>query len=109
MAFCTKCGTQLGEGAAFCHGCGASVNGAVVNNRPAENDQTFGWGVLGFFIPIVGLILFLLWKDEYPKRSKSAGIGALVSVIAGVALYIILIVLMFIFASVASTAAVLAW
>lgn len=37
-------------------------------------------GVLGFFFPLVGFILWLVWKDEYPARSKSAGIGCLVSV-----------------------------
>ena len=38
-------------------------------------------GAVGFFIPIVGLILFLVWKNEMPVRAKSAGIGALIGVI----------------------------
>ena len=70
---------------------------------PAQNaagagssESTFGWAVLGFFIPLVGLILFLVWnKHEDKAKGKSAGIGALVGVIA----YIIL------WALVASTAA----
>ena len=32
-------------------------------------------------IPIVGLVLFLVWKDTKPRNAKAAGIGALVSVI----------------------------
>ena len=48
---------------------------------PQSNDSgSFGWAVLGFFIPLVGLILWLVWKDSKPKSAKMAGIGALVGV-----------------------------
>lgn len=53
---------------------------------------SFGWAVLGFFFPIVGLILFLVWKSEKPVSAKQAGMGALVSVISIVVLWILLIV-----------------
>jgi hypothetical protein len=49
------------------------------------------WSVLGFFIPLVGLILFLVWKTTNPKSAKAAGIGALVSVVINL-LFLILIV-----------------
>lgn len=48
-----------------------------------------GYAVLGFFIPLVGLILYLTWKDQTPLRAKSAGKGALIGVIVSVALTII--------------------
>lgn len=35
MAFCTKCGTQLPDGAAFCTGCGSPMNAAPVAQAPA--------------------------------------------------------------------------
>lgn len=54
----------------------------------------FLWGLLGCCIPIVGLILFLVWKDQKPKTAKAAGIGALISVIAMVAFYIIVFVIL---------------
>ncbi len=64
------------------------------NNTPAVKDNGgFLWGLLGCCIPIVGLILFLVWKDQKPKTAKAAGIGALVSVILGVLFYIIYFVL----------------
>lgn len=57
-------------------------------NTPYDNDPqqsndsgSFGWAVLGFFIPLVGLILWLVWKDTKPKSAKMAGIGALVGVV----------------------------
>lgn len=43
-----------------------------------EDQGNFGWAVLGFFFPIVGLILFLCWQNTKKKSAKQAGIGALV-------------------------------
>lgn len=54
----------------------------------------FLWGLLGCCIPIVGLILFLVWKDQKPKTAKAAGIGALVSVILAVLYYVVIIVIL---------------
>lgn len=54
----------------------------------------FLWGLLGCCIPIVGLILFLVWKDQKPKTAKAAGIGALVSVVIGILYYIIVFVVL---------------
>lgn len=54
----------------------------------------FLWGLLGCCIPIVGLVLFLVWKDQKPKTAKAAGIGALISVIALIAFYVIVFVIM---------------
>ena len=63
-----------------------------VNGTP-EDKGGFLWGLLGCCIPLVGLILFLVWKDNKPKTAKAAGIGALVSVIATVAVYVLIAVL----------------
>ena len=60
-------------------------------NKPQVVDNGgFGWGVLGCCIPIVGLVLFLVWKDTKPKTAKAAGIGALVSVGIGILYYILM-------------------
>ena len=83
MAFCKYCGAQIDDNAVVCTTCGASQSTA-----PAVVDNGgFGWGLLGYCLPIVGLILFLVWKDTKPKTSKAAGIGALVSVIVAVVVY----------------------
>ena len=62
-----------------------------INTNPEDNGGIL-WGLLGCCIPIVGLILFLVWKDTKPKTAKAAGIGALVSVILAVVFYVILFV-----------------
>lgn len=59
----------------------------------ANDNGGFLWGLLGCCIPIVGLVLFLVWRNEKPKTAKAAGIGALVSVILAVLYYVIVIVI----------------
>ena len=49
-----------------------------------------GMTALGFFFPIVGLILYLVWKDQTPLKAKSAGKGALIGVIVWTALSVLL-------------------
>lgn len=64
-------------------------------NNKSEDSGSAGWGVLGFFIPIVGFILWLVWKDDKPKCSKAAGIGCLVSIcmsVVTVILYVAIVV-----------------
>lgn len=103
----------------FCPGCGSPVNGGAPNSQaggpansynrgpaaaPVHNNYgngqnyaytnsddsgSIGWGVLGFFIPLVGLILYIVWKNDKPNNAKSAGMGALISVIISVVLYVI--------------------
>ena len=63
------------------------------NTNVAEDKGGFLWGLLGCCIPIVGLILFLVWKDTKPKTAKAAGIGALVCVVLAVIYYIIIFVI----------------
>lgn len=91
MAFCKNCGKEISDQTTSCPNCGAVQN---ATQQPTVVDNGgIGWGLLGCCIPIVGLILFLVWKDSKPKTSKAAGIGALVGVILCVLYYIIVIVI----------------
>ena len=88
MAFCKNCGREIDDRAVICPNCGVGQKEVptVVDNGG------FLWGLLGCCVPIVGLVLFLIWKDTKPKTAKAAGIGALVAVILGVIYYIVIIV-----------------
>ena len=48
-----------------------------------------GFAVLGFFFPLVGLILWLVWMNSSPLKAKSCGKGALIGVIVSVVIGII--------------------
>ena len=64
------------------------------DTKPAVVDNGgFWWGALGCCVPIVGLILFLVWKDTKPKTAKAAGKGALISVIISVVYYLLMIII----------------
>lgn len=59
---------------------------------PQENPDDKGgclWGGLCFLVPVVGLILYLIWRKEKPKTARACGIGALVSVILSVVVCIV--------------------
>lgn len=74
-----------------------SQNVSATQSQQTDSEgSTVGWGILGFFIPIVGFILWLIWKDEHPARAKSAGIGCLVSICLGVVGVILYVVLVFV-------------
>lgn len=94
--FCSKCGTPFAEGAVFCAKCGNArgVQG-ITNAMPMQNNvadaTSTGYAVLGFFFPVIGLILYLVWKDQFPLRAKSAGKGALIGVIS----YVVFVVLVY--------------
>lgn len=55
-------------------------NTVQLNQAPVRDndDDNFGWCILGFCVPIVGLILWLVWRDEKPRCAKRAGTGALI-------------------------------
>ena len=84
-AFCTGCGKELSACEEFCSVCGKQ------RTTPAQGAQpTFQQPVYPFFFPIVGLILYLVWKDQTPLKAHSAGKGALIGVIVWTALSILL-------------------
>ena len=85
MAYCRRCGAPISDGATTCPSCGAYQN----NTPYVEDNGGFGGGLLGCCIPVVGLVLFLVWKDQKPRTAKAAGIGALVSVIIGILWYLL--------------------
>lgn len=85
MAYCKNCGAQIDNRAVICPKCGVPQE-----EKPAVIDNGgFGWGFLGFVFPIVGLILYLVWKDTKPNTARASGKGALVGVVVCVVMYII--------------------
>ena len=88
MKFCSKCGKEINEEAVICVHCGCSIapNAPAAANADAPNT---GFAVLGFFIPLVGLILYLVNKDSSPLKAKSAGKGALIGFCVSLAFSII--------------------
>ena len=106
--FCTGCGKELSESEEFCSVCGKQRTTPSQGAQPVFQQQVnpqMGYGqdapsggmtALSFFFPIVGLILYLVWKDQTPLKAKSAGKGALIGVIVWTALSVILAILAYV-------------
>lgn len=45
-----------------------------------------GWGILGFFIPLVGFILFFVWRNTKPQSARVSLIGAVIGLCLGILL-----------------------
>lgn len=85
--YCKNCGAEINDKADVCIHCGVSTN----NTEKIQDNGGFGWGLLGYCIPIVGLVLFLVWKDSKPKSAKAAGIGALITTASIITFYVVII------------------
>ncbi len=106
--FCPKCGSQNSETAGFCVGCGATLKptGATGGNAfgtpppPPPPHPSGGPGndpgadtvikIVSFCFPIVGLILYFVWKQEKPKSANDVCKFAAIGFGVGVVLYILL-------------------
>ena len=89
--YCRNCGAQIPDESKICPECGTEQIVTVRIEQPQKeiDAPNTGLAVLCFFFPIVGLILWLVWKDQYPLKAKSCGKGALIGVCvsAGIRLF----------------------
>lgn len=46
--------------------------------QASQDKGNIAWGILGFFIPIVGWILYFVWKNTKPGDAKMAGLGGII-------------------------------
>lgn len=82
--YCSKCGKEVSDDALYCESCGYQHQ----NMSPAKLDKnSIGLNILSFFIPIVGLILYLVNRKASPLKAKGIGIWALVGFAAGIIFY----------------------
>lgn len=91
--YCNNCGKEIDDKAYICPHCGVKTKTIIQDDEPIG-----GLGILCFFFPIVGLILYLIWQETKPIKSKGAGKAALWGLVTGVALIVIVAIV----ASVAS-------
>lgn len=80
--FCKNCGKEMPDNVTSCQNCGAQINNP-------EDTGNNGWLCLGFCIPIAGLILYFVWKNQKPKTAKKCITGFLVSLVVTIILYVV--------------------
>ncbi len=79
--YCKNCGKEIDDNAYVCPHCGVKVEKQTTGD---DSGSKVGWGILSFLIPLVGLILFCMWKNDKPATAKVCGSCALVSFILGI-------------------------
>jgi hypothetical protein len=85
--YCHRCGYQVGN-QEFCPSCGVTLaKTAGIGSKPDKPSGLLN--ILACCFPIVGLILFIVWKDEKPRSAKSVGKWALIGFVLGILLYVI--------------------
>ena len=50
-----------------------------MSEKYGDDSSHFGWGLLSFFFPFVGLILALVWNNSHTSRARACIVGILVA------------------------------
>lgn len=87
MAYCPNCGNSVDDRCVVCPHCGVQIKQL---QQTEDDNGGCGWNILGFFIPLVGLILYLVWKNSKPKTAGAVGVGALIGVVVEILGYVII-------------------
>lgn len=83
---CKNCGKETDGNAEVCPDCGENKEDGPAEQEKEqaaekESGHKAGWGILSFFFPVVGLILFLKWKAKRRKKASVCGKCALAGAI----------------------------
>ena len=105
---CRHCGAVIDDDSVFCSVCGSNQHGLPNEDvwrryfkpdegpgvrvvAPPQDAKNNWWAILCFLFPIVGLILYFVWKKDLPHRARSCGygaaVGAFVWALAGICLF----------------------
>lgn len=82
MKYCSHCGKELMDEAVVCTGCGC----AVANISNITDVPSIVLNVLSFFLPVVGLILFIAFYEKTPMKAKAIGKWALIGFVVNLVL-----------------------
>jgi hypothetical protein len=82
--FCKKCGAEIPQGSSFCPQCGEPIG--------ALEGASIGLKIVSFLFPIIGWILYFVYKSENIKKAKDCGmwgligfgVGLLITIVGGV-------------------------
>ena len=53
----------------------------------ADDAPSGGFTALSFFVPLAGLIFYIVWRKQYPQKAKSCSKGALIGTIVAILLF----------------------
>ena len=92
MKYCTHCGKQMLDDAVICTNCGCPINDAkgIGTANSTADVPSIGLNFLGFFVPIVGLILYCTMHSHTPRKAGQIGLFALIGFIMNFILVLVM-------------------
>lgn len=85
MKYCSHCGKEIMDAAIICPNCGCSVS----DRNFKKDTPSAGLNVLSFFIPLVGLILYIIYHNDSPNKAKGIAVWALIGFVFSIILVIL--------------------
>lgn len=82
MKTCSNCGAVINDNDKYCPECGTLAQ--------EKWYEILLWGLIGFFIPFAGLIVYFLKRGHAPKSAKASLTGFIIMIVL-YALWFILI------------------
>lgn len=91
--YCQNCGKEIDDKAVVCVHCGVETTPLypAQNVSYQQDDAPLGCLLSGvcFIMPLIGLILFLVWKKDTPTRAKAALKMAIIGFVVNIVIYIL--------------------
>jgi ribosomal protein L40E len=87
--FCSSCGAAINKLAEICPKCGVRQSSAGISGDVSQEDAQFLPKAASCCFPIIGLVLYFVWKDSKPKASKDVCTWAIVGFAVGTVAYLI--------------------
>ncbi len=69
MPTCQNCGALVNSDQDFCIECGKKI---IKKDEINESGTRFFYGFFGFFIPLLGFIVYLILRDTKPKAARTS-------------------------------------
>lgn len=70
--FCPNCGAEINPNAVVCVNCGCAISSRT-------DIPSVGLNIISFLFPIIGLILYIVYHQNSPKKANAIGKWALIS------------------------------
>ncbi len=88
--YCKNCGQQVNDNVNSCPYCGTQTG--QCGQGKVDNPSHLA-GIASCCFPVVGLILYFIWKDEKPKSAKLVCYWMIGGIVAWVVFYLLALVL----------------
>lgn len=86
--YCQACGVETRKEQEFCIQCGAKLIKSAPSGSSNDNPSMLA-NIAACCFPIVGIILYFVWRDEKPRSAKLVCTWAIVGFAIGMIFYIL--------------------